>query len=56
MGKNNASMYDLNTIISAGIDPKTGLPIRMADGNKCGLKDNIRKQLRVMDEQNAINR
>lgn len=56
MGKNNASMYDLNTIISAGIDPKTGLPIRMADSGKCGLKDNIRKQLRVMDEQNAINR
>lgn len=56
MGKNNASMYDLNTIISAGIDPKTGLPIRMADAGKCGLKDNIRKQLRVMDEQNAINR
>jgi hypothetical protein len=56
MGKNNASMYDLNTIISAGIDPKTGLPIRMADSTKCGLKDNIRKQLRVMDEQNAINR
>ena len=56
MGKNNASMYDLNTIISAGIDPKTGLPVRMADGTKCGLKDNIRKQLRVMDEQNAINR
>jgi hypothetical protein len=49
-------MYDLNTIISAGIDPKTGLPIRMADSTKCGLKDNIRKQLRVMDEQNAINR
>lgn len=56
MGKNNASMYDLNTVVSAGIDPKTGLPIRMSDGGGCHLKNNIRKQLRVMDEQNAINR
>lgn len=56
MGKNNAAMYDVDTIVSAGIDPKTGLPIRMAEGGKCMLKENIRKQLRVMDEQNAINR
>lgn len=56
MGKNNAAMYDVNTIVQAGIDPKTGLPIRMASGDVCQLKNNIRKQLRVMDEQNAINR
>lgn len=56
MGKNNAALYDPNMLISAGIDPKTGLPIRMVDGTKCGLKDNIRRQLRIMDEQNAINR
>lgn len=53
---NNAKMYDLDTIISAGIDPKTGLPIRVANSEGCHLKENIRKVLRVMDEQNAINR
>ena len=56
MGKNNASMYDINTIIQAGIDPKTGLPIRMASGGTANMKGDIKKNLRIMDEQNAINR
>lgn len=51
--KNNARMVDVSTIIQAGFDPKTGLPIRLAEG--CGMKVNIKKNLRVMDEQNAIN-
>lgn len=45
---------DLNSLIQAGIDPKTKLPIRMTD--VCQLKENLRKNFRVMDEQNAINR
>lgn len=44
---------DLNSMIQAGIDPKTGLPIRMADS--CAIKSNNKKLLRVMDEQDAIN-
>ena len=52
---NNAAMYDLRTLIQAGIDPKTKLPIRMTD-NRCNLKGEIKKQLRILDEQNAINR
>lgn len=52
---NNAKLPDLNTLIQAGIDPKTGLPIRM-DEEKCTLKNDIRRVLRVLDEQNAINR
>lgn len=56
MGKNNASMYDVNTIVQAGIDPKTGLPIRMASGGTVCAKGDIKKNLRIMDEQNAINR
>lgn len=52
---NNAAMYDLNTLIQAGIDPKTKLPIRMTEG-RCNLKGEIKKQLRILDEQNAINR
>ena len=54
MGKNNARMIDVQAFIQAGIDPKTGLPI--AWGKDCTqLKNDIRKNLRIMDEQNAIN-
>ena len=53
-GKNNAAMYDLEAYYAAGIDPKTKLPLRV--GTPSALKENIRKTLRVMDEQNAINR
>lgn len=52
---NNAKLPDIDTVISAGIDPKTGLPIRSSE-DKCMLKDNIKRCLRVLDEQNAINR
>lgn len=51
-----AKLNDFSTFLQAGIDPKTGLPIRMETEDKCMLKDNIRKALRVLDEQNAINR
>lgn len=56
MGKNNASMYDVSTIVQAGIDPKTGLPIRMGGGTPSCVKGDIKKNLRIMDEQNAVNR
>lgn len=46
---------DLNTLWQAGINPKTGLPIKFG-GLKCTLKDDIRKQLRIIDEQDAVNR
>ena len=53
MAKNNASIQDVNMLIAAGINPKTGLPYKL-DG--CNLKNEIRKQLRIMDEQDAVNR
>ena len=58
MAKNDigASMYDVNAMIQAGFDPKTGLPVRMASGLSCVMKGDIKKNLRIMDEQNAINR
>ena len=46
---------DMNSLIQAGINPKTGLPIKMGDA-ACVLKENLRKNFRVLDEQNAINR
>lgn len=52
---NNASMYDLQTLMQAGIDPKTGLPVKMSHGLK-GYKENIKANLRIIDEQDAVNR
>lgn len=51
-------MIDVNTLIQAGFDPKTLLPRKLAgyDGLEYNLKPNIRKTLRIMDEQNAVNR
>ena len=49
-------MTDVNLLIAAGFDPKTGLPYRMTSSEKANLKPNIRKVLRIVDEQDAINR
>ena len=56
MAKNNARLYDPSLIIQAGINPKNGLPIKATSGNPVTLKTDIKKQLRIVDEQNAINR
>lgn len=47
---------EVSTLIQAGIDPKTGLPIKMASGCKGHLKEDIKKFLRLIDEQDAVNR
>lgn len=56
MGKNNARLYDPSLLIQAGINPKTGLPIKLGDGDGCERKENIRINLRILDEQDAVNR
>lgn len=56
MGKNNAKIIDVTSLIQAGIDPKTGLPTRVTAFLESALKDNIKKALRVVDEQDAVNR
>ena len=56
MSKNNAKLTDPTMLIQAGIDPKTGLPLKAVDGNDCTLKIDIKKQLRIIDEQDAVNR
>ena len=52
---NNARLPDLSLFISAGIDPKTGLPIKAANGDPRGFKAENKKLLRIMDEQQAVN-
>lgn len=47
------NLPDFKTLIQAGIDPKTGRPIR---GYQCDYKENIKKLIRIKDEQDAVNR
>ena len=46
---------DVKTLIQAGINPKTGLPIKVG-GCKCTTKEDVKKALRIIDEQDAVNR
>ena len=47
---------NLEPLIAAGIDPRTGLPIKAESGCKAKLKDDIKIALRVIDEQDACGR
>lgn len=49
-----AKLPDLTTLYQAGINPKTGLPVKLSD--KKHLKEDIKKFLRLIDEQDAVNR
>lgn len=51
-----ANIPDVNTLIMAGINPATGLPMKFSSGIPQQLKEDIRKSLRIQDEQQAINR
>ena len=48
------NMIDTKTFIQAGINPKTGLPIKFEEG--VSLKPEIKRQLQIIDRQDAINR
>ena len=54
--KKGPYLPNLEPIIAAGIDPKTGLPIKAVGSSPCLLKENIKHQLRIIDEQDAVNR
>lgn len=53
---NNSKLVDTNLIRQAGFDPKTGLPLKMSGALSCALKESIKHNLRVIDEQDAVNR
>lgn len=53
---NNAAIYDIQTLIAAGINPKTGLPLKAGNLNEGQRKEAIKKNLRIIDEQDAVNR
>lgn len=50
----NPNLPDYTWMKAAGIDPKTGLPTRLGNMG-CVSKAEIKQQLRIMDEQDAIN-
>ena len=52
--KSQAKMPQLDVLLQAGIDPKTGLPKKIK--GKKALKGDIKKILRLVDEQDAVNR
>ena len=49
------AIYDFATMIQAGIDPKTGAPIRLSL-DASALKNELKKIERIKDEQMAIHR
>lgn len=53
---NNAKLPDVKRLIQAGIDPTTKLPLKAIGAFDEGFKENNRKLLRIIDEQDAINR
>ena len=51
-----AKLPQLEVFYQAGIDPKTRLPLKAVSGSKAVLKEDIKKFLRLVDEQDAVNR
>lgn len=52
----NAKIPDVQTLIQAGIDPKTRLPLKAVSDNDGWRKEAVKLALRIMDEQDAVNR
>lgn len=50
-----AKILDIQTMIQAGVDPRTKLPTRL-DLEGEAIKNNFRRAFRVIDEQDAVNR
>ncbi len=53
---NNAKIIDISTLIEAGIDPKTGLPIKLTDIDDGNLLVAYTQILKEMDRQDFINK
>ena len=52
---NNACIPNVQPFIAAGFNPKTGLPMKYG-GDPKHLKEDVKKFLRLIDEQDAVNR
>lgn len=56
MASNRPYLPNLEPIVAAGIDPKTGLPVKVTSSAPCNIKENIKRLIRIQDEQDAVNR
>ena len=56
MGRGVPTLPDLNRLIQAGIDPLTGLPLKLMGGKPEYLVEDAMRSYRLIDEQNALNR
>lgn len=56
MAANNAKLPNLDPYYQAGINPKTGLPLKFEESQVSWRKEAIKKNLRILDEQDAVNR
>ena len=59
MGKGRGpAIYDIATLMQAGIDPKTRLPLKLGKFSQADkeLKYNARRLFRILDEQRAVNK
>lgn len=54
--QNNAAIFDIKTLIAAGINPVTGLPLKLGNTTDGPRKEAIKKNLRILDEQDAVQR
>ena len=61
MAKKGPTLYDISLMQQAGINPQAlGVDkktlLAYSKSNSCALKENVRKFLRIVDEQDAVNR
>lgn len=54
--KRGPCIADIATLIRAGIDPKTGAPLKMISASASKLSEGAKKIMRIIDEQDAVNR
>lgn len=55
MANNRPVLPDIQTMIQMGINPKTGLPIKLG-GLRCTTKEDIKRAIRIQDEKIAVNK
>jgi hypothetical protein len=51
-----AKIPDLMTMVQMGIDPTNGMPTRIGVAQDNKIKEDVRRSIRIMDEQEAVNR
>ena len=49
------AILDIETLLQAGINPKTGLPVKLGN-RRCSTKEDIKRAIRKNDEQIFVNR